>query len=1325
MKKIMITAMAVLIYISISGISSLMDGSWNDPNIWSGGSVPTEDDDVIVGHLVTITGGASCHNLTMQSADSMVRNNYQTESILYIRGNLYSTGWIASNTSQGHHLTVNLFGNLESYYNFSPGRLNVLGSGNRYFALDADSFLSPHLNINIAATIDTIFATGNLNFGNSSTSGTTTVSCLDDNFHICLSDPATRLAHPMTISNCTVQNGVISGTGSNIVTWTNTRNGYANNLRLEQVQLNSPDSFQVTDSVTLSNVVNNATIYNHSSNNRTLSLEGEFTNNGNIRNHPSGYNLNINSNGNIFNNGWFAPYQLAMLGSGERNMGNSPGNPFRVNQNIEVSSGISVIHAISDLHFLETDQINGAHFDLSNELRDGWDIRTEGLELNSGSINGGSGSEFAAINTSAQNVSISGVIISAESTLNFKGGCSMSGCPNYGIIQNNSSYLQNLYVYGAFTNYGTIRNNPSGYHLNIYADNNIVNNGVWMNNSLILNGIVPQTISFPVAHLLKPAYFTYSGSGGSVILALGQDMKAENCILDLNNAALILPSGTYGMIMSGCQLYDANVQCAISNFLNMDGGDVNGCSFQSVTNMGILNLHDTSLNGSIINNGTIQNSSNYIHNLYISQNLTNNGLIRNHPSGYSLNVYVAGNIVNNGTWTNNSIYLNGSVAQYLSFPVEHGYNGAYLYRIGSTQPVIPATDLYLTNCIADLGTALLDLSSGGNRNVHLSNSILKRANVLSTTASVFNMQSGGFIENVSFQSITLAGTISINTDTTISGILINNGILQNYPSYYMNIYLSEVFNNGTIRDNPSGYNLYQRISGNIHNPGVVNCYRMYLTGNYCHLDNPGTINTRYLTGTANPSELALGNNMGFINTEIDFTSGTRGTIRMNDLRTPIVLTMDGGVINNANIIGGTGAIINGVNPCIMRNCGADELTTQGTIWVENVTIGLLTNNGTIKNYHSYYQNLYVTNRLDNHGTIINNSSYNLTVNLAGDLYDYGVMNIAALNFTANADQHIYQDAAADTLRIPALNKNTTSGELIMLSSLKCLNTVMNLHGHNLQMFDGRSSFGLSMKGGYITETYLETSGYSELWMANGAFLTNINGGDMIFGGVIIIQNTCSFGNVTNNAAIINSGANNANLYVTGDFNNPGTISNGNAYSLNLFVGGNLNNSGSIGNGALYINGNMAQEIIKAGTFNPTHFYLVSDVGSATWYHDGIASGLNGAQIEININMEANLGLWQAFNVGNNSWGRIINIHSGQAPSTPQGFIITINSNNIILQWNQALYANAYRLYASEQPLGGFVMIVDNIIDANTGDGIVQYTLPATESRRFFRVSSKN
>lgn len=86
MKKVITTLLIIITSIMFSQTTSISDGNWNTPSIWSTNTIPGNNTDVIVNHNVTITTtGNKCKNLTIN--DTLVNTNF-----LEVRGNLTNNG---------------------------------------------------------------------------------------------------------------------------------------------------------------------------------------------------------------------------------------------------------------------------------------------------------------------------------------------------------------------------------------------------------------------------------------------------------------------------------------------------------------------------------------------------------------------------------------------------------------------------------------------------------------------------------------------------------------------------------------------------------------------------------------------------------------------------------------------------------------------------------------------------------------------------------------------------------------------------------------------------------------------------------------------------------------------------------------------------------------------------------------------------------------------------------------------------------------------------------------------------------------------------------
>lgn len=1228
MKKSLFTALAALFFICVSAVTTLTDGSWDNPEIWDSGTIPTATDDEIVNRLVTIGALAECHNLTLQGSDSMVRNNQQLNGTLNIFGDLVSTGWIASNNSGSRYLTCNLYGNLVSYYNFTPGTLNILGSGNRTWNTGQDSYLSPWFSINVAATIDTVFASGDINIACSQTSVNGVFAGTDSVFVLVMQDPVSRTAHNLNIRNTTVQKAWIIGSGSNILTWDNNRSGYIQDVRIENISLNTVSTMLIANEVVLKDVTNNGTIYNLSSAHRILTLEGLFTNNGNLRCNPSGYNLNLNCYGNIYNNGYFAPADLQILGSGDRSLACTIGNPFRVQNNLSIATTIGTIQALTDLSFVDTDYIYNGNFSLVSGNRDGWDLITSNVTFSGSVLVGETGSELNVTNTSFDNSILQNLLFPANSTLSFMGSSSLSNCQNYGIIQNNSAYYQSLSVTGDFTNYGTIRNNPSGYDLTINADANLGNRGVWTCKAINLVGSAAQTISFPSGYPLQTAFFSCIGSATAVHIAPGEDFYANNCEMDFNSKTLLMPEGVYGLFFNTCLFKEAVVNSSLSNHLNLVNTNIQQCSFVSITNNQVFTIiSNTIINGNFVNNGTVQNSHAYNYSLSIYGTFINNGTVRNNPSGYSLSCFVSGDMENNGSLTCHSLTLNGNAPQSVYFPSEHPFQAANFIKADALFPLTASADLYFTNCTVNMNNSQLLLNSGGNRNLFLNNCVYQNCAIVSNQASNLNMLNGGYLHNVSLQSIHFSGTVSLSTDTTVSGTLINDGTLRNHNNYIQNLYVHDLINNGTLQNNSSGYSLKPHIMQSLVNSGTISTTEIFFDGMDCSLTNTGTISSTTISVPIASATLSLMNNFSLTNLALSFHS-SRGTLNLVSGTWGITLSMTGGSISNANILGGSGARLNGSNYFVLRNSQANELETEGSVLVESVSIGYLKNHGTIKNSTTTYQTMQIGTRLDNYATIASNNAYSLSLAIGGDLYNYGSINLQAINFSGSGNQKVFIASLDNYLQTVNLTKSAGTGTLIMASDLAVRSAAINLNSQNLQMFDGRSSYNLSIDGGNISNTYLATSGFSGLQMSGSAYLNSLSGGDIIFSGTPLLNGNNYFGNVVNTGVLKNQTYVYSFLTVTGNFTNQGTVADNVSYNLTLNVAGDFNNTGTISNYAVNLNGNSAQNVLRGGTLNPLSFYLVSNIGSSQWFLDGVFTGTTSASIAIPIASNSILGNWQ-------------------------------------------------------------------------------------------------
>jgi hypothetical protein len=131
---------------------------------------------------------------------------------------------------------------------------------------------------------------------------------------------------------------------------------------------------------------------------------------------------------------------------------------------------------------------------------------------------GGSGSTLTGGGQYMMSVTGSRLILAGTWCIS-SGNVTMTDIVNAGTVQNYPNAYQSLYIHGNFVNLGTVRNNLSGYGLSIYADANVMNDGVWNNYYLYLNGASDQILSAPNDSLFTLSYLADTNSAGAVIAA--------------------------------------------------------------------------------------------------------------------------------------------------------------------------------------------------------------------------------------------------------------------------------------------------------------------------------------------------------------------------------------------------------------------------------------------------------------------------------------------------------------------------------------------------------------------------------------------------------------------------------------------------------------------------------------------------------------------------------------------------------------------------------------------------------------------------------------
>jgi len=1089
------------------------------------------------------------------------------------------------------------------------------------------------------------------------------------------------------------------GNGSNQLIWENVRYGTLSNCILEDLSIISTDKMLISNGVTLRDVVNNTNIHNSQGNDRSLILEGSFTNLGTLQPNPTGYQLSVISFGNLVNHGTFKPSYITFSGSGDRFMSCDPEHPFSTHNNFYIDSTVGTIHAASDLYFSDIHQINAGDFDLQEPGRLAFSIHLSNLLVQSCTFLGGTVSSLYATNLVASNSSFQSLDLNG--LISFRSGCSLTNVINHAILQNDSNNNYTLAVNGSFPNYGTLRNYPYSYNLTLDVYGNIQNYGTWTNHTTNLASTSLQSICFPQTNPCQTSYLNDTVLG-SAVQAVG-DIWFENCNLDLNLAVLFLDAAPSGIYIANGNLRDVDLRSVLANTIQMNAPHtITNVSFQSITNTGILTLDgDHTVTGDLINSGTIRNNSNSVRQLTVNGNLSNSGTIQNHPNAYSFTLTAKANITNTGIWTCLQTNLSGTSDQTISFPPAFPFGGSYLTDTVQSSAVIirSGEDIRFNGTTIDLNGAQLIMPSGP-RALIIRNGNLKEAAVQSSPQNLIDMNSG-VIEYTSFTGITNLGTLTYNSNSTIYGDLLNLGIIQNNSNSDRILTVEGSINNqGSIRNFPGAYYLTLNSSGNINNIGIWSAQTLNLNGNSAQIISfplDHAFLGSYATDNVSSSPVILGSDCYFSSCTFDLNNATLDLTQGGNWD----IYMGSSTLRDVAVTCNSGSKITLANGGLLAYAGFQSIELSGLVTLSNSCFfyGDLLNNGIIQNQSNNNYTLEVFGDLTNNNMITNNpGGYKVILKLHQNLFNNGSINSETLFLSGSSAQHIHNSGS---FSLDYLTSQVTSVPVYFHDNVSLSNTRMDFNNNQVYL-NNRQGVTLSCSGGYLRRANLLGGSGATLQGAAGFYLEYVTSDLIELAGTITLYGNNFFGTVINHGTVVNGTNNNYIFSVAQLLDNRGTVTNNSSWQLYLHLARNLLNLGTITCAQVLINGITDQTILRGGTINPTSFYLVSNIGTANWFLNGAQSIYTGSQVAIPITNNSVLGTWKPQNTSSGAWGRNILISAGNDPEVPQNLRIEISGSNVILTWNESPYASSYRIYSSDSPNTGFAPEPGSVIEPCPG-----------------------
>lgn len=923
-----------------------------------------------------------------------------------------------------------------------------------------------------------------------------------------------------------------------------------------------------------------------------------------------------------------------------------------------------------------------------------------------------------------------------------------SGSPNHcnnltieanGKLTNNTN-IRYVHVHGTLINNGEVDRTSSSGKIVIYTYGDIINNGLMQNFDLHLEDLAGINL-------------TNSGTFAPTLL------KGTSV-----NSALYLQSelnipGSVTVDMSGGKIYlnhsvTRNFSVESGNMQNVEFVGGNGAKFtgNAGTKMvnitaneleidGVVEMRGTNSFGTLTNWGIIDNVASYSLDINVSDVIYNHGTITRKTNGSS-NLNLQRDLYNYGV-------LNASYVRFMAPGPHQIYQSDTAGEITSPNFIAVAesgdlemlSNLRFKNTDVNLNNNTLIMNHNGvDYGITLTGGTFSYAVIVGNGENYVkgipnDSQVNTKMQDFVADNLEIQGVINFLKTNHVTGTLVNNGTMNTQASYTHSLTVgTKLENYGTITQ-LSNSNTYLYLDGDFYNYGFTDARQINLTASNDHKlyqsGNDYGISNSTFTAVAGNGTIELISNLNFKNSTVNFNNNT---LTMNHNGVDYGMSFMGGTLRDVSLSGNGSNYIKGVvddNENLMKfiNFSANNLELQGILqaWGNNNVSGVLVNNSIMSVTASYVNNLTVGTRLENYGSITQLSNSTANLYLERDFYNYGFIDARNIGLRAPGPHQLYQSSSADIIRSPNFTAAANSGNIELLSNLRFQKTNVELNNNTLIMNKNGIDRSIFLTGGSLQNAVITGSGanyINGIFNDNGAppTLHSLQADNIGFQGEILIRQTNTFTGVFKNHANVGvpqnySGTINAN----GALENYGNLTRGNS-SLTVNVRDNLYNYGNIDVNYVYVNGTQNQYIRNAGTINWSgKLYLVSDIGSAQWWLDGVMIQSN---YTANYNADpAILGTWRPYNV--NGYGRQIVIGDGTSLVTPQ--IVSFNEINGILRltWYQVPDALAYTIWAAETPDGEYTPYLQFINDYDLTDGVVIQDIMPDVNARFFRITAIN
>ncbi|MCB0806318.1 MAG: hypothetical protein KDC05_11005, partial [Bacteroidales bacterium] len=951
--KYFIMLMMLCAFISVTNgqIQSLPGGGdWNSIYTWIGGTIPGINDDVIIDGIVECDNGHHCNNLTVLPT-GVLRNNYYSGS-LTVNGNITNHGGIENYVS---NMTLYLKGNVNNNGVWTNSYVRINGTGNQTVTCSNGHTFGGYQFVMEKPSGDFTFD-GEVNFDN--------CQVLLADYTIYLTPGSTINIHDAVFNNCTVMGGGSSSAINGIGTY-NADAPEFNYVHFHDLTFTGEINIYNGCS-THGTVYNNAMMQN-SYYGAVLSVYDNFINNGTLRNYVSNFTLNVYDH--FFNNNVVDNHALDFRGDDDQEVSLAPGKTYSPSYFTSFKATGKIV-ALTDLRF-ENVLVNMGSDTLL--VPAGGLIHMDDGEFKSGVVAATEPTDFGDLTFHSENGATTNNSTFYNATLTGHFLCSYNNI--FRGVTNNNGLMENDYygldadIYDHFINNGTIQNYVGNLILNLYG--NFVNNGVVENHALDFYGTTDQLVDLLPGEAYSPTYFTSFKPSGKIVASA--DLVFQQTIIDLNNDTLMLQDdGTLaldGGYINEAVILDENNNTGYLHINFINEAYMSNCTIHNPELLGTVDLNtNNTFIGEVLVTGTARNDYNG-YTLTINGNIINNGIIQNYIN--SLTVNINGHVTNNGIWENSYTHLNGTADQHVTCQNSNWFTGYQFFNSNSSGIVYFDDMVGFHNCQVRIEGNTINLPI--NSTLYMHGSYLTDCNLIGyNETSVVHGEGtyyvdGPYMQNSTFENISLTGDWGIGTGITFNGSVINNGILQNAYFSYALVVNAVFVNNGTIKSFINNLSMY--MYSNFTNNGDWSGYTIDLNSSADQkitLADGKVFNPGYFHSYKPSGKIVALTDLSFVNTYIDINNDTLvlpegATLSLNNrFLQEAVVNAESGRFN-----------LYMTNEAYLQDCQLFDADLYGTIDLkDNEFFGTTINRGTMRNdYFSYTTDFY--GDLINHGTIQN------------------------------------------------------------------------------------------------------------------------------------------------------------------------------------------------------------------------------------------------------------------------------------------------------------------------------------------------------------------